>query len=196
MSFELLAVVLLSVVLAVVLYSYERALRQVLKLKREKSDVEKEARLRATKLVRSAREKAIEILGGAKVDSERWQEVLDQEMSKLADEQLDDYKEKLQTISKDIEKDVKLGAEDFRKVLELETVGAEKAVAKRVQDEFVEIEREIEVYRTEKIKEIDFKGEKLLEKITKEVFGKIIKGKDQEQLIIEALEAAKKEHAI
>jgi hypothetical protein len=196
MNLELFAVVVLSLVLGVVLFSYERAIRQILRLKREKSEVEKEARLKAIKLVRDAREKAIEIIGDAKVDSVRWQEVLDEEISKLTDEQLINYKEKLQNISKDIEKDVKSGAEDFRKVLELETVGAEKAVAKRVQDEFTEIEKELEAYRTEKLSDIDKKAEVLLEKITKEVFGKSMKSKDQEQLIIEALDEAKKEHAI
>lgn len=196
MSFELLAVVVLSTILGVVLFSYERAVTQLLKLKREKNEEEKASRLYALRLIKDAREKAIEIIGEAKVDTIKWRDTLDEEIMKLTDEQLVEYKEKLQTISKDVEKDVKTGAEDFRKVLEMETVGVQKAVAKRVQDEFSVIEEQIQEYKSEKIKEIEAKSEVLLDKVVREVFGKGLTIKDHEQLIIRSLDQAKKINAI
>ncbi len=192
----MLAVVVLSTILGVVLFSYERAVTQLLKLKREKNEEEKASRLYALRLIKDAREKAIEIIGEAKVDTIKWRDTLDEEIMKLTDEQLVEYKEKLQTISKDVEKDVKIGAEDFRKVLEMETVGVQKAVAKRVQDEFSVIEEQIQEYKSEKIKEIEAKSEVLLDKVVREVFGKGLTIKDHEQLIIRSLDQAKKINAI
>lgn len=196
MSFELLAVIVLSIILGVVLFSYERAIGELLKLKRERNEEERASRLYALRLVKDAREKAIEIIGEAKVDTTKWREILDEEIMKLTDEQLIEYKEKLQTISKDIEKDVKIGAEDFRKVLEMETVGAEKAVARRVQDEFGVIEKQIQEYKLEKMNEIKSTAEVLLDQVVRDVFGKGLAIKDHEQLIIRSLDRAKGTNAI
>lgn len=189
-------ILVLCLVLGVVLFSYERLIWQMQRLKRDKSEAERESRIKAIKLVREARGKAVEIIGSAQVDAQKWQEVLDEEIEKLVNEQLDDYRERLQYISKDIESDVKTGAQDFRKVLEMETVGAEKVVARRVQDEFVQAEKKVEEYKMEMMAEIQSKAEVILERVVKEVFGKSLKDKDQEQLIIKALEEAKRENAI
>src|SRR3989344_770506 len=99
MSIELLGVIILSLVLGVVLFSYERLLRQVGKLRSEREVMEVKARRRAARLVKEARMKAVEILGDAQVDAGKWQEVLDQELDKLTQGQLSEYKQRLQTIS-------------------------------------------------------------------------------------------------
>jgi hypothetical protein len=196
MEFEWLGIIILSVVLGVVLYAYERSLKQVRRLKREKTEEEKKARTEAIQLVKEARQKAAEIIGEAKVNAEKWQQVMDEEMEKLTNAQLGEYKENLQKISNDIELGVQSGAEDLKKALEQETVGVEKTMVKKIEAKLAETETEVEKYKQERMAEIDQKAAIILEKVIKKVFTKAVKTSDHEALIIQELEEAKKEDAI
>lgn len=191
-----MGIIILSVVLGVVLYAYERSLKQVRRLKREKTEEEKKARTEAIQLVKEARQKAAEIIGEAKVNAEKWQQVMDEEMEKLTNAQLGEYKENLQKISNDIELGVQSGAEDLKKALEQETVGVEKTMVKKIEAKLAETETEVEKYKQERMAEIDQKAAIILEKVIKKVFTKAVKTSDHEALIIQELEEAKKEDAI
>ena len=109
---------------------------------------------------------------------------------------MDEYKEKIQKISIDIEEDVKSGAEDLKNTLEQEALGVEKSVVKKIEDGLAGAELEVESYREEKIKQINQKAEVVLEVVVRKVFGKSVRLEDHETLIIKALEEAKRENAI
>lgn len=196
MSIEVLGVIILAVVLAVVLYAYDRTLRELSILKKRKGEVEYESRKNALAIVKQARDKAAEIIGGAQVDASKWQEILDQEIEKLTDQELKEYKERLQSISKDIESQIRNGTAEFEKVLEMETVGAEKIVARKVDEEFSIVEKDIQAYKLKRMGEIDEEMVGVLESVSRDVVRKVLNFKDHTELIIQSLEMAKKQNGI
>jgi len=196
MSIELLGVIILSFTLAVVLYAYDRQLWELRKLKKDKATIEEKAREKAEELVRGARDKATEIIGEAKVDAGKWQEILDQELNKSLQEELVNYKNSIQSVSKQINEEVKSGVDDFKKVLEMETVGAEKAAAEKLKQEYAKVDKEAAEYRTQKFQKIEEEAADILQEVGKKVFNKVLDFNDQADLIIEALEKAKNQNVI
>jgi|PlaIllAssembly_1097288.scaffolds.fasta_scaffold299850_2 hypothetical protein len=196
MPFEILGVIILSLALAVVLFAYERLLRENRGLRRNKDNLELSSREQAAKLVREAREKAVGILGEAKVDVGKWQEVMDQELDKLIQAQIIEYKERLHNVSKSVEEEVKNEAGDLRKALEMETIEAEKAAAVRLQEEYARVDKQIEEYRQTKLTQIEKNITDVLKEVSRKFIGKTINFDDQTDMIIEALEKAKNQNVI
>jgi hypothetical protein len=196
MSTELLGVIVLSLALAVVMFAYERVLREVYRLRQDKETLEMKARHRATRLVREAREKAVGILGEAKVDASKWQEVLDQELDKLIQSQLIEYKERLHTVSEGVEEDVRNETEDLKRAIEKETVETEKAAAARLAEEYSKVDKRVEEYKQMKFKEVEENIVTIMERVGREATGKALSYEGQTDLIIEALEQAKKQNVI
>jgi vacuolar-type H+-ATPase subunit H len=196
MSTEFIGIIILSIVLAVVLFAYERLLEEVRKLKSERETVEVKSRQKAAKLVNDAREKAVTIVGEAKIDAQKWQEVLNQELDKLVQSEVGEYKQRIQSISNNIEDQVRSEAEDFKKVLEMETVDAQRVISEQMKEKYDTVEKQVEEYRQKKFKEIDEKAAEVLETAAKEVFGKLINLESHTDLIIAALEKAKKQNVI
>lgn len=196
MGVDWLGIIILSVVLGVVLFAYERALSRIRSLQRERTNEEKKARSEAVTLVRQAREKAAEIIGEAKVDAAKWQEVMDAEMDKLTKAELGEYKERLQKISIDIEQDVKNETGELKKALEEETLGVEKSVAEKLEKGMAEVEQEVTKFKQARFEQINEKAGILLEAVVRKVFTKSVRLSDHEELIIRALEEAKAQNAI
>jgi gas vesicle protein len=196
MNVELLGVIILSFTLAVVLFAYDRELRELRKLKRDKTTNEERARERAEELVRGARDKAVEIIGEAKVDAGRWQQVLEQELGKSLQEQIGNYKSSLQSVSQQITDEVKGETEDLKKVLEMETVGAEKEAAERLKQEYARVDKEVAEYKLQKFKQVEENAANILKEVGKKVFNRKLDFNDQTELIIEALEKAKNQNVI
>jgi F0F1-type ATP synthase membrane subunit b/b' len=196
MTVELLGVIILSFTLAVVLFAYDRQLRELRKLKRDKVTLEEKARERAEELVRGARDKAVEIIGEAKVDAGRWQEVLDQELNKSLQEQMVSYQNNIQNVSQQITDEVKSEVVDLKKVLEMETVGAEKAAAERLKQEYARVDKEVVEYKAQKFKQVEDNVADILQEVGKKVFGRALDLNDQAELIIKALEEAKNQNVI
>jgi hypothetical protein len=196
MTIELLGVIILSFTLTVVLFAYDRLLRELKNLKKDKATIEDKSRERAEELVRGARDKAVEIIGEAKVDAGRWQQVLDQELNKSLEEQVGNYKISLQNVSNQITEEVKGEAEDYKKVLEMETVGAEKAAAEKLKQEYAKVDKEAADYRERKFKQVEETAAEVLQDVGKKVFNRELDFSDQTEMIIEALEKAKNQNVI
>jgi hypothetical protein len=196
MSIELLGVLILSFTLAVVLFAYDRELREMRQLKKDRATTEGKAREKAEELVRGARDKATEILGEAKVDAVKWQQILEQELNKSLQEEITNYKNNLQNVSQHITEEVKGEAEDLKKVLEQETVGAEKAAAERMKQKFEIVDKEVADYRQQKLKLVEENLTAILQEVAKKVFNRTLDFSDHTELIIEALEKAKNQNVI
>jgi gas vesicle protein len=196
MTIELLGVIILSFTLSVVLFAYDRLLREIRKLKNDRITIEEKARERAEELVRGARDKATEIIGEAKVDAGKWQQVLEQELDKSLQEQIGNYKNNMQTVSKQITEEVKSEAEDLKKVLEMETVESEKAAAERLKQEYAKVDKEIAEYRQQKFRQTEEEAINILQEVGRKVFNRSLDLNDQTEMITEALEKAKNQNVI
>ena len=82
----------------------------------------------------------------------------------------------------------------FKKELEEKIINVEGAAEKVLDSEYEEIKVEIERYRTSKMAQIDATAREILTDVTKKVMGKSIDLRAHEDLVIEALENAKRQN--
>jgi hypothetical protein len=99
----------------------------------------------------------------------------------------------LKTVTKDIESDVIADFKEFRDVLEKETINSEKIVKEKIDEEYLNIEKNLEEYKKQKYQKIDDDIYKILYRVSEMVLTQGINYDKHKELVIEALETAKKE---
>lgn len=175
-----------------------------------------DARKKALTIIEQANLEASQMLTKTKKFNTKSDEALKEQIEFLASQQkkileenskdlVKGYKESLEelreqninvfkNISKDIERDAVSEIKDFRQVLEKETLVSQKVVGGKVEEEYKKIQEELVEYKKEKLQEVDKSIFALILSITKVVLGKSLSIEDHEQLVLEALEKAKKEN--
>ena len=99
----------------------------------------------------------------------------------------------LKNVSKDIEEDTVKEVEDFDNILQKETFAAQKIVEEKIEKEYSSAQKNVEDYKNEMLRKAEEKIYKILEAVAKLTLWKSIPLAQHEQLIIEALEKAKKD---
>ncbi len=99
----------------------------------------------------------------------------------------------LKTMTKNIESDILSDFKEFRDSLEKETINSEKVVKEKIDEEYLEIEKELEDYKKQKYAQIDEDIYKILNRVSEMVLSQGISFDKHKQLVLEALETAKKE---
>lgn len=196
LSLEMLGVIVLSVILAVVLVAYDRLLRRVQQIRHEEEKFEEKARRQAEKIVELAKIRAERMVTQATTQGRQLQHELEEMVASAGEAQIGEYKQKLQNISIGIEGKLEQGMEEFGKLLEMETIASQRAVTKRLQGEYQKIESELSEYKQSRMKEIESKLRVGLEKGLKKAMGEAFNEQDSENLIMRAIEEAKKQHVI
>lgn len=105
----------------------------------------------------------------------------------------DDDVEILNTISERIVKDTKSGMADLRKTLVEESLHAEKVIQQKIDHELEKIEKDMQIYRANRMAQIDEDVDTLVKRIAKDVLAKSLTERDHQEIIREALDKAKKE---
>lgn len=176
------------------------------------------AQNKADELINTAAKKAEEIINNTKITSNELQKTLDKNLEGLAKEQqavvrkhtaevLDDYKNELsdikganlrflQEIIKNLKTDANNQIETFRKSLENKTLKSDDAVEERIEKAYDQIKIELEIKKQEKLKKLDEKIFEIVNIATKNILGKTLPLKDQEDLVFKALDSAKKDGII
>ncbi len=182
--------------------------------KRE-ADLLEDARIKAGKIVEDANKKAAEIIGESNILNRDSKKTLDEALETLLKHQtsyfekvsqdfLEAYKRELESlkqknveivknVSKDMEEDTVGEVNDFEKVLQKETFEAQKIVGGKIEEEYSLAQKELEKYKNEMLSKVQDQIYKILENVSKLTIGKSIPLADHEELIIEALEKAKKD---
>jgi len=187
-------IIFLSLTLGATLIAYDRLLRELRELKTEKGSFEESGRLKAAKIMEEARDKALQILEEAKLDAGENQQKVDGEMERITQMQLDNYNNMIQKISKSIEDEALKEVDEFRKKLETDAGSVQKTVVARVEEDYVQAKKQIEVYKTERMKQIDRQILVLMKDVGKDILGKTMDFDTHRELIMQALEEARKEN--
>jgi hypothetical protein len=195
-DFELIAVVLLSVALAIVLALYEKLARDLKSYRADKDLFEARARQRAIKVVEGAKDRALAILEEAKLQAQNDKQDLSEELQKASQQQIENYKQTLQNISKAIEEDAKNEVDDFKKLLETEAVGAQKSMTTRVEGEYVKANQTVEEYKKRRLAEVDQNIFEILRDVSKDIIPMGMSFEQHSELVKAALEEAKRQHVI
>lgn len=99
----------------------------------------------------------------------------------------------LKSMTKDIQSDILADFKEFRDSLERETINSEKVVKEKIDEEYLEIEKELQEYKKKKFQEVDEDIYKILYRVSEMVLSQGIPFDKHKQLVVEALETAKKE---
>ena len=182
-----------------------------------KSEAEllEDARIRAGKIVEDANKKAAEIIGSSnnlntqskKMLGEALDTLLKHQTSyfeKVSQDFLEAYKRELESLKQknieivknilnNIEKDTVKEVEDFDNILQKETFAAQKIVEDKIEKEYSTAQQNVQDYKNEMLRKAEEEIYKILETVAKLTLGKSIPLAEHEQLIIEALEKAKKD---
>ena len=133
-------------------------------------------------------------------DFEREQEAL---LQKTAEDLFEKYKIKLNEgndkdikilniASKDIEKYSEKQVAEYKEIIEKETATSQKLLEQKTADEYKKIEEELKAFRQEKLKNIEENLHRIVKEVTETAIGKGLTLDDRENLVMEALEEAKK----
>ena len=99
----------------------------------------------------------------------------------------------LQNIYKDIETSTKSDFTKYKEFIQQQTFDAEKIAKERIEEEYKKLENEINLRKEKELKKLNDDIYTILLNISKEVVGKSMNFSDHQDLIIDALERAKKE---
>lgn len=95
--------------------------------------------------------------------------------------------------TKDIENYTVSEVSDFKGILRQETVDAQKIVEQKIEEVYASAQREVEEYKKQQLERVRENIYKLLSEISKLVLGRSLDLSSQEELILQALEEAKKD---
>jgi len=99
----------------------------------------------------------------------------------------------LSNMYKDIETYANSSFENYKSIVEKQTFEAEKIAKEKINAKYAELEKELELQKQNSLKKLNEDIYKILSNISKEVIGKSLDVEQHEELIINALNKAKKE---
>ena len=213
LSFSMIGLIsttlLLGFVLGVIIISYRRILSEVNDLREQKIKSQQAITDETQKVIQEAREKAINIMDQAKIVPEDEKRkimddlsVITQSQEHLYQQAVSDIKQKseeeMTKMSSDIQKNVLIEIknllENFKTELKLSNEELQKSFSQKYQSELEQANRQIEDYKKYVNSNIDRKAKDILKDFSIQVLGKVISPEDHEDLIIKALEEAKKKN--
>lgn len=127
-----------------------------------------------------------------------------QEIQNITKDSLKNYQDSLLENLKALQEDTKITKEkifqesskeisELGKMVPQQLISLRQEIVATTQDKLKEAEKEIETYKSENLKSIDEGIYQILTEIAKKTLGKIIDTSTHEELVIQALEKAKKE---
>lgn len=189
-----IAVIILAIVLALLLARNDKQRREIEELKKQRSEIEFQARQKALRLLQDAREKGMQIILEATTRAGKDQNNITLELTKVAEQQQEIYKQMLQNISKSVGDEAVREINNLTNVLESETSGVQKLVSQKLEEEYKSISVEIENYKSQKLKDINSRLRDMLLDISRVMIGKNINQDDHTELILKLLNETKQKH--
>ncbi len=208
-----IAIVTLSITIVILVVYLVRTIK---KLKSEnKLALNDEGRNKAIKIIDEANSKALDIIQKANLFAKASGGFFEKELKSVMDRELQNFEkssqdfikeyqnvlqnlkaknvEIFQNLSKNIESGTLSQIKEFADFVEQETIASRKMVKRKIHHEYSLARKHVDAYIESELKIADEKIYEILETVSKQVLGHAIKLNDHENLIIEALEKAKKE---
>ncbi len=220
-STAILTVILLAIVIsyAANLSKFHRVQQINFQLQAELSQkplrLLEDAHGKALEIISQANKQANEILSNSELYKQESQASLKEKMDSLEKNQQDAFhkasqelqeaykiilnqvKEEdintLKNITKDIESDAVSEFKEFTNALEKETINAEKIAKKEIDEEYLLLKKELDTYKQEQLQKVDEDIYSVLYRVSELVLSEGISFDHHKQLVIEALDQAKKE---
>ena len=178
---SVLASLILAVALLSIASSRDKILKKYYSLKERGLSVK--MRKRAEKLLEESRLKAQKIVTDAEIFTDEARSNFNDELIKT-----------LANISKNISDEALRDIDAFRKAMFVETVRAKELIGRRVEAQFEQVESQVQAYKRQRLEKADEEVTKMLAEISRKVLAKALSQDEHRELVIQALEEAKKKH--
>ncbi len=172
----LLAIVSLSVALIAALVAYVRMQRKLERFQEEEDAIKAKARQKAKAILDNAQEAAFQIANESVLTAEENRQEIKAKLGEVVGRQLKEYQKMVHGASGNIEAEV-------AKTIEL-----------KMDTAFKEAQVEIASYKKQRAAEIDNQAKQAVKQFSREVLGKSLDLAQHEDLVIQALEKAKREY--
>ena len=213
-----IAILILATGLIMLVISYVKTLQKSQSFHKEGEDIRSQAYKKAELILEDARNKGLKIIANAQfIEGNTKNELYDEikalsqskvksfekaslELLKTYKQELDDLKVKnieiVENITKSIERSTLAELKDFEEILKEETFASQKIVEGKTEEDYKAAQKAIETYKTERLKEIEDQIYEIIERVSKLVLSKALTLEDHEQLVIDALNKARKEEVL
>jgi hypothetical protein len=174
-----------------------------------------QAHEQAQGIITAANKQASEILAGSKTYEDNSSKAMKEKLSELEKQQSEVFVKAsenmkiayqnmitqiqeqdintLKNMTKDIQSDVLADFKEFRDDLEKETLNSEKIAKEKIDEEYLAMQKDLDEYKKQKYQKIDEDIYKILYRVSEMVLNQGISYDKHKELVIEALETAKKE---
>ena len=181
----------------------EKILEIIEKAQKDYLAIISQANKRAREIVKNAvsiKKDSENSLEKALEEFEKEQEAL---LQKTSQEVFEKYKIKLDEVndkninivsntSKGIEEYANKQVTEYKEIIEKETLTSQKILEQKTEEEYKKIEEELKAYKEEKLKRIEENLYRIVKEVTETAIGRGLNLEDRENLVMEALEEAKK----
>ncbi len=197
-NFFLIALtVVVSLAYLVLLNSYQE-------LKRKRRDYERQALARAQKIIDKAMVEASSILSKAQVLEGEIRAKIAESSQSISENQKDVYSRVLEEVknqlslvvqkaSDDIKRDATEEISAFASSIRDETISTEKEVREKISQEYLKLENELAEYKRQRLAQAQVEIERIITQVTSKVLGRSLTREDHKELIIIALDEARRE---
>lgn len=191
---------LLGFVLGIVVISYRKILERLHQLQQKELEVKEKMHSEAQKILDDAYQKAAKIFADADLLKSEQGKVLERQIKAFNEQQDKTYQNIVNDIKKQTVDIIEQVATESKEVIIADfknmTSAFQNQISAQYQKDYAAVQAEINDYK-EKLKEdLKTRSVQILQEVAKRVFGKVIPIEDHEELIVKALEEAKKQHVI
>jgi len=209
---------LMGIVLGWVAISYRKLIEKYDKIRTSAQEAEKaleqqrarvleEAKVQAKQIVTEAQTRSGQLISEAASFGNQTKELLGSELNKLQAVELGYYQKALEEtklqaqaslggISKDVRQEVVRQIDAVRIGLTGEIQKAQLETRQMLSASYKKMEDEIEAYKAERLKRVDETIFEILKDVSAKAIGKTLSLEDHEDVVVKALEDAKKEHVL
>jgi len=209
---------ILGIILGAVALSYKELIKKYYLLRDEhekvvtsekarQEELLKKAKAESDLIIQSARQKAQETINEAGIYSAKTKEIFEIEVKKASDTLINNFQEVLESaktqtasaygdISKDVRVEIVKQIETLRLALQQEIVRSQAEAKNVIAEQYKKIEAETKAYKEEKLKRVDDEILALLKEVSSKAIGKVLNFQDHEDILIEALDNAKRQNLL
>jgi len=209
---------LMGIVLGYVAISYRKLIEKYEKirvgqeeeargLEIQKTQIIDEGRRQAGLIITDAQNKAAKLVSEASTFGAQTKEILESELKKTQTVELDYYRKALEEtklgavatlggISKDVKDEVVRQIEAVRSSLAIEMQKVQLETRQMLASSYKKMEEDLEIHKKERLKKIDEKIFEILKVVALRSVGKSLSFEDHEDVVIKALEDAKRENVL
>ena len=196
---------ILGVTIGAIAYSYRQLIKKYYLLKEEQDRLVKSSETEAAEIISKAKLQAEKLLHQADDLGIKLQSDLSSELEKAKAQQAQNYQVILdslknesstvmQTISKEIQAQLAQEVEKFVSSIQGEVVKSNQLVIESIKMEFQKVQKDLDTYKKDMQSRVDDNIYSILMEVSNKVIGEAINLEEHENLVIKALDDARKQN--